>query len=131
MKATLYGILDFSYLGKREAAVVAQQMIDGGVEIIQLRGKDQPLDQIRSVAKKILPLTSRAKVPLIINDHAKIAAEIGADGVHVGQDDLSVAEARAILGPRGLVGKSTHSLDQALKAQAERADYIGVGPVYA
>jgi thiamine-phosphate pyrophosphorylase len=70
-------------------------------------------------------------VPLVINDHPHAAAEIGSEGVHVGQDDAAVANARSIVGPDCFVGKSTHSLAQAIAAQKEGADYIGFGPLYA
>lgn len=76
-------------------------------------------------------LTLQAGVLLIINDRADIAAAVGADGVHVGQDDLPVAAARRIVGGNKLVGASTHSLEQALAAQEAGADYIGVGPMFA
>ncbi len=80
---------------------------------------------------EILAVTREAGIPLIINDHPQIAADIGADGVHVGQDDLPVAEARKLLGPGRIVGKSTHSLEQARAAFAEKPDYIGFGPLFA
>jgi len=70
-------------------------------------------------------------VPLVINDHLEVAASVGSEGVHVGQDDDAVAKARAVVGVSCFVGKSTHSLDQAVAAQAEGADYIGFGPLYA
>lgn len=70
-------------------------------------------------------------MPLIINDHLEIAASVGSEGVHVGQDDDAVAKARAAVGPGVFVGKSTHSLAQAVAAEAEGADYIGFGPLYA
>src|SRR5207248_7570693 len=70
-------------------------------------------------------------VPLIINDHAEVARDLGADGLHLGQEDMSIAEARAIVGAECAVGKSTHNLDQAIRAFYEGADYIGFGPLFA
>jgi thiamine-phosphate pyrophosphorylase len=78
----------------------------------------------------LLPLTRAAGIPLIINDRVDVADAVGADGVHLGQDDLPVEEARRLLGPSRLIGKSTHSVEQALAAQAEGADYIGLGPIF-
>ena len=127
----LYGILDLAYVARAQAARVAQQMIDGGVDILQLRAKRESVSEIASIARELQPITSAAQVPLIINDYAHVARDVGADGVHVGQDDISVAEVRKLLGPYGFVGKSTHSLAQAVAAQAEGADYIGFGPLFA
>jgi len=76
-------------------------------------------------------ITTQAGLPLIINDHAKVAREVPVEGVHVGQDDLPLAQVREIAGPNCLVGKSTHSLMQAQRAAAEGADYIGFGPLFA
>jgi len=127
----LYAIVDTSYLGKRDAARVASQMIEGGVDLIQLRAKDRTDEEAITLAHAILNVTRRKGIPFIVNDHPHVAAVVGADGAHVGQDDMAVAEARRILGPEGWVGKSTHSLQQALEAEKEGADYIGVGPIFA
>ncbi|HAR62242.1 MAG: thiamine phosphate synthase [Candidatus Margulisiibacteriota bacterium] len=104
-----------------------------GVSIIQLRDKISNTQEIITKARKIkdgLSLVSQ-KVIFIINDRPDIAKIIDADGVHIGQEDMSVQEAREIVGPTKIVGKSTHSIDQAKAAQAEGADYIGVGPLWA
>jgi len=106
-------------------------MIEGGVDLIQLRGKAQTLEYLTEIAGKLHTITSRADVPLIINDHAAVAQSVPLEGVHVGQDDDSVAVAREKAGRDLLVGKSTHSFEQALAAQREGADYIGFGPVFA
>lgn len=127
----LYGIVDLGYVGAADLARVAGAMIAGGVDIIQLRAKSQDADTIRMAAAELHALTSTAKIPLVINDHGEIAAAIGAEGVHVGQDDVSVAEVRSIAGRQCFVGKSTHSLEQAHRAEAEGADYIGFGPLFA
>ncbi|MCB1078049.1 MAG: thiamine phosphate synthase, partial [Verrucomicrobiae bacterium] len=87
--------------------------------------------QVAEMAAEILPLTREAGVPFIVNDHPEVAASVGADGVHVGQDDLPMREVRAIVGDAMLVGRSTHSLEQARVAAAEPADYIGFGPLFA
>ncbi len=129
-RSRLYGILDLGYVKPGEVRRVAAAMIAGGVDLIQLRAKKLPPTQIADLAREVHATTSAAQVPLVINDHAEIAREVGAEGVHVGQDDGSVAEVRAIA-PNCFIGKSTHSLEQAQRAVAEGADYIGWGPLFA
>jgi thiamine-phosphate pyrophosphorylase len=126
----LYGILDWGYLNKRDPANVVKEMIAGGVDIIQIRAKNHSQKEIVQQTKKVVPITKASGVPLIINDHPELVRETGADGIHVGQDDLSIAEVRKIIGPGILVGKSTHSKNQAIAAEKEGADYIGVGPIF-
>ena len=127
----LYGILDLSYVAKADVERVAAAMIEGGVDIVQLRAKKSPVSEISALADCLHKITAAAKVPLIVNDHAEIAAEVSVEGVHVGQDDDSVATAREKAGRDIIVGKSTHSFDQAAAAQQEGADYIGFGPIFA
>lgn len=129
--ARLYGIVDLGYVPAADAAKVAGQLIEGGVDVVQLRAKGFANDAIAALAREIHPLTFEAGVPLIINDHPELLREVPAEGVHVGQDDMSVADARASAGRSCLVGKSTHSLEQARAASAEGADYIGFGPLFA
>ena len=127
----LYGILDLNYVSSAEALRIAGEMIDGGVDVLQLRGKKNSAAEIEAIATKLRPVTAKHSVPLIINDYPQIAQAVGADGVHVGQDDVSVNEAREQGGGHLLVGKSTHSLAQARAAIDEGADYIGFGPLFA
>jgi thiamine-phosphate pyrophosphorylase len=127
----LYGIVDLGYVSAVQVASVTRQLLAGGVDILQLRAKKLSADDITRLAEVMLPLTQAASVPFIINDHPAVAAKVGADGVHVGQEDDAVARARDIIGPGRIVGKSTHSLYQAETAQAEAPDYIGFGPLYA
>ena len=127
----LYAILDLSYVDISDANRVAELLIDGGVDLIQLRGKNVNLETLSRVAADLHPITSRAGLPLIINDHPEIAASVSLEGVHVGQDDLSIQEVRQKVDRACLVGKSTHSVDQAVAAQGEGADYIGFGPLFA
>jgi thiamine-phosphate pyrophosphorylase len=110
---------------------VAEQLIAGGVGLLQLRAKAHPTAQIAELAADLHRITVASGVPLIINDHPEIARLMSAEGVHVGQDDLPIAEAREIAGPNCSVGKSTHSVDQAIRAFYEGADYIGFGPIFA
>lgn len=106
-------------------------MIDGGVDLIQFRAKAHASAEIAKIAAAIHDSTLRRGVPLVINDHPEIARIVPAEGVHVGQDDLPIAEAREIAGTNCVVGKSTHSVDQAMRAFYEGADYIGFGPIFA
>jgi len=127
----LYGIVDLSYVEKSDAARVAEAMIKGGVDLIQLRGKGKSIGELVDVATELHETTSRSSTPLIVNDHAEIARKVPIEGVHVGQDDDPIAVARGKAGRPLLVGKSTHSLEQAHAAQREGADYIGFGPIFA
>ena len=131
MECRLYGIIDLGYVEEPDLARVAEQMIEGGVDLTQLRGKGKSLDELVGHAAKLHELTARSSTPLIVNDHAEIASRIPVEGVHVGQDDDSIEVARRKAGRSVLIGKSTHSLEQALAAQRDGADYIGFGPIFA
>jgi thiamine-phosphate pyrophosphorylase len=127
----LYGILDLSYVNTADAARVTEAMIEGGVDLIQLRGKQCSLDELADLAVRLHEVTSRFATPLIVNDHAEIAAKVPVEGVHVGQNDDLIDVARKKTGRNVLVGKSTHNFEQALATQREGADYIGFGPIFA
>ena len=127
----LYGILDMGYVGPANIVRTASEMIDGGVDILQLRAKRFIPDDVRWMAEQIHQVTSAAGVPFVINDFPEVAAEVGAEGVHIGQDDISVNQARSVAGYRTIVGKSTHSVVQAVSAAAEDTDYLGFGPLFA
>lgn len=132
LHAKLYGIVDLGYVAPSDLLGVAAEMIEGGVDLLQLRAKGHGLDSIEAWAAELLPLCRGAGVPFFVNDHPRIAAAVGADGVHLGQDDLSMDEARAIVGESMLVGRSTHSVEQAAAAAADpRTDCIGFGPIFA
>jgi thiamine-phosphate pyrophosphorylase len=126
----LYTILDLGYVPEENAAAVTASLLAGGADLLQLRAKGQELATIRRVAEKLLPLCRAAGVPFILNDFADLAAAIDADGVHLGQDDGPLGAAREIVGPGKLIGRSTHSLEQARAALAEGFDYIGFGPLF-
>jgi thiamine-phosphate pyrophosphorylase len=130
-RCRLYGILDLSYVDSVEVEKVAEQMIAGGVDLLQLRAKAYSATQIAELAAGLHRITAARNVPLVINDHPVIARLVTVEGVHVGQDDLPIAKAREIAGPNCVVGKSTHSVDQAIRAFYEGADYIGFGPIFA
>jgi thiamine-phosphate pyrophosphorylase len=129
--ARLYGIVDLGYVTPEKVEHMTAQLCSGGVDVLQLRAKKLAAGQIERLARLMLPITREHGVPLVINDHLEVAAAVGSEGVHVGQDDDAVAKARALVGPVCFVGKSTHSLAQAVAAQKEGADYIGFGPLYA
>jgi thiamine-phosphate pyrophosphorylase len=109
---------------------VVRGALDGGCGMIQLREKSIPDRELLALARQVRDWTRAAGALLIVNDRADISVLADADGVHVGEDDLSVAEARRIVGPDRLVGVSTHSLDQARAGVLAGADYLGVGPVF-
>ena len=130
----LYGILDLGYIDAGDAPRFLEKMIEGGVDIVQLRAKGHAPAAIAALGRMLLPIASAGGMPFIINDHPVLAAELNADGVHVGQDDLPVSETRRLIGPGRLVGRSTHSLAQAADAIAhpdETPDYLGFGPLFA
>ena len=131
INARLYGIVDLGYCPTEKVPAMTQALCEGGVDILQLRAKEMPAVDVEELALQMLPITRAMGVPLIINDHPQVAASVGSEGVHVGQDDDAIAHARSIVHRDCLVGKSTHSLAQAIAAQEEGADYIGFGPLYA
>ncbi len=136
--ALLYGIVDLGYVTEENVARVAEQMIAGGVDVVQLRAKGRSEADVKQLGRILLAVTRAAGLPLIINDYPELVAAVGAQGVHVGQDDCLIGEARECVGRerdeesgKAVVGKSTHSLEQALAAQRDGADYIGFGPLFA
>ena len=132
----LYTFVDTAYLRGRSPQSVTQSLCDGGSDLIQLRAKDSALDGIGEMAGAILPITTRAGVYLVINDHPQLAAQAGAPLCHLGQEDFFGAGYRhtselRTRDPQLRVGLSTHAPAQAERAIAAGADYIAVGPVYA
>lgn len=126
----LYGIVDFGYVAENAMEEVAAKLLAGGVDILQLRAKGIPLEKVAAAAKIIIPRCNAMCVPFILNDHPELAVELGADGVHIGQDDGSIYDIRSRIGTEMIIGRSTHSLDQARQALADGADYIGFGPLF-
>jgi thiamine-phosphate pyrophosphorylase len=151
----LYTFVDTAYLNGRAPELVAQQLCDGGSDLIQLRAKRSSPDEIRRLADKVVPITKRAGVGLVINDYPEIACEVGAEFCHLGQEDFFDAGRKhvrefssALAAPKRLaapersgggseggsivkIGLSSHAPEQAQRAIAAGADYIAVGPVYA
>jgi thiamine-phosphate pyrophosphorylase len=122
-----------SDVSSAEAALpeLLRAAVAGGVDIVQLREKQLPDEQLVAVANAVRALCERLGALLIVNDRPLVAREVGADGVHVGQEDMPVEEVRELLGADVLIGLSTHSPDEIDAADAGLADYIGVGPVHA
>src|SRR5262249_14248995 len=127
----LYGIIDLGYAERPDAAHIVEQMIEGGVDLIQLRGKNRSIGELANLSAELHELTTKSSTPLIVNDHAEIARRVQVEGVHVGQDDAPIEIVRRKVTRDILIGKSTHSLEQARAAQGEGADYIGFGPIFA
>jgi thiamine-phosphate pyrophosphorylase len=134
--AKLYGILDLGYVPPDHLLPAAAELLEGGVQILQLRAKKHSPSAIAAWGLDLLPLCHAAGVPFIINDYPEVARDLGADGVHIGQDDLSVEAVRNLVGPEVLIGLSTHSRAQLEAAHAKTLtaaapDYLGFGPLFA
>ncbi|HSH77203.1 MAG TPA: thiamine phosphate synthase [Herpetosiphonaceae bacterium] len=125
---SLYVLLDTSLLPGWQILEVAQQVLAGGATMLQLRAKNQSIREQMALAQSLIPLAHAHGVPLLINDHADIALGVGADGVHLGVDDLPVALARRILPPGALIGYSPEDIADAQRAVVDGVDYLGVGP---
>lgn len=126
----LYAIVDGAYVADAAMPAMTRALLAGGAGILQLRAKGRAPADIARLGRQLLPLCRDAGVPFIINDFPHIAADIGADGVHIGQDDGTLEETRAIVGPNALIGRSTHSLAQAREAGKDGFDYLGFGPLF-
>ena len=131
----LYAFIDTAYFHGRAPEVFAQQLCDGGADLIQLRAKKSTPDEVRQMAEAILPVTQQAQVGLVINDHREIARDIGAGFCHLGQEDFFAAGHAHVSefktqSSTFKIGLSTHSPEQAERALAAGPDYIAIGPVY-
>lgn len=112
------------------AGEMSSIVLRAGIKWIQYREKDKPRGDIYREAALLKKLTTEFKAVFIVNDHADIALAVNADGVHLGQEDLPIKEARKLLGKKKIIGISTHSIEQAIEAEAGGADYIGFGPIF-
>tara|TARA_B110000037_G_scaffold72241_1_gene87032 strand:- start:10779 stop:11423 length:645 start_codon:yes stop_codon:yes gene_type:complete len=128
--ARLYGIVDFGYVSREMVGSVTRDLIAGGADVIQLRAKGIDENTASSAAKEMIPICKSAGIPFVLNDYPVMAVRLGADAVHIGQDDGEIAEVRKTVGEEMLIGRSTHSLFQAQQALEEGADYIGFGPLF-
>ena len=130
-RLNLYVILDMNVCRERgNIAEIAGKVIAGGADAIQLRAKNTELGEIIRIGKIIKGLLQGKNILYMINDFASAADNLAADGVHLGQNDLPVENARRIVGTNKIIGLSTHSLQQAQQAEKQGADYIGVGPIF-
>ncbi|OMF38634.1 thiamine-phosphate diphosphorylase [Paenibacillus sp. FSL H8-0548] len=125
----LYAITGEQFHPGRDLVEVMEEAILGGVDIIQLRDKTSDRAEVLEKAKALRELTRKYGVTFIVNDDIDIAMEVDADGIHLGQGDVPLLEARKIVGSK-IIGISTHAIEEALLAEEHGADYIGVGPIY-
>ncbi|MCF6150338.1 MAG: thiamine phosphate synthase [Candidatus Kuenenia sp.] len=125
----LYVIIS-SALIKKNILTILQEVIQGGADAVQLREKTMPYNEFLAIAKDFKKITEQTNTLFIVNDHAKIADKVNADGLHVGQTDININNARKIIGNNKIIGCSTHNMHQAKLAEQEGADYISVGPIF-
>lgn len=126
----LYAVTDRTWLHTETLPCQVEKALRGGVSLVQLREKDCSQDGLYEDARAIQALCRKAGVPFIINDHAELAQQLDADGVHVGQMDMESGKLRHLLGADKIIGVSVQSVAQALRAQASGADYLGVGAMF-
>ncbi len=126
----LYAVTDSSWLNGRTLPMVVEEAIRGGATFIQLREKNLSKDAMLALAREVKSVTDRYRIPYVINDDVEIAKRVDADGVHIGQQDTALTEARKILGPDKIIGVSAHTVEEALTAEKNGADYLGVGAVF-
>jgi thiamine-phosphate pyrophosphorylase len=127
----LYVITDKKLIPRDRFAATVEKAINGGANVVQIREKDTPRDEIISLGRDLLSLTKKYGVPLIVNDSIELAMEIGADGVHLGEDDPPIAHARDVLGNDKIIGVSCYGkIDRGLNAEREGADYVAFGTPY-
>lgn len=130
LELSLYLVLDTELLGPRDLTTTLAAALEGGVRVVQLRDKQASRHDVLARARRVQALLSGTGVPLVINDHVDVAAEIGADGVHVGQSDMPLSAVRRLLAPRAIVGLSITSLEQLTAHDLALADYVGLGPIF-
>ena len=127
----LYPIVDAAAVGEAAVPGTIERLTAAGITLLQLRAKDVGDRALVALARAAVAAAHRGGARLVLNDRVDVALLVGADGVHVGQDDLPPAEARALLGPEAIVGVSTHDLPQLALAAREPIDYVAIGPVFA
>ena len=127
----LYAVTDRSWLNGKTIAEEVEEAIIGGATFIQLREKNLNFGDFLNEAIEIRKICNKYKIPFVIDDNVEIAIKSGADGVHLGQNDMSIPQARRILGNNKIIGATARTAEQAIKAEQEGADYIGSGAVFA
>ena len=128
--SSMYFITDSTNFAKEEFLYRVEQALVGGVTLLQLREKDKTTREYIDIANKVHALTKKYNVPLIIDDRVDVALAVDAEGVHVGQGDMPVSMARELMGNNKIVGATTKTVEQAVEAYAQGADYLGVGAIY-
>lgn len=126
----LYPIIDSGFVKPEDVAKAAEEILKGGATIIQLRGKNISTKDFISMAKTVKTVTEAFNATFIINDRVDVAMVVGAEGVHLGQDDLPIKQARKLLGEEKIIGVSTHGVEEVTRAAQDGADYVGFGPIY-
>lgn len=126
----LYAVTDSMWLKGRTLPELVREALEGGATFIQIREKELAYDQFLALAGEVKKVTDAFCVPYVVNDEVEIAKAVDADGVHIGQSDKELAEARSILGPNKIIGVSVQTVEQAIKAEENGADYLGVGSVF-
>lgn len=128
--SSMYFITDSTNYSEEEFLYRVEQALMGGITLLQLREKDKSTREYMDLAEKVHTLTKKYNVPLIIDDRVDVALAIDAEGVHVGQSDMPVSTARKLMGDDKIVGATTKTVEQAVEAYAQGADYLGVGAIY-
>ena len=128
---TLYAVTDRTWVEDTTLMNQVKEALEGGITFLQLREKHLSKEEFIKEAREMKELSKEYKVPFVINDNIEVALAVDADGVHIGQDDMSVEEARKLLGEDKIIGVSAHNVEEAIKAQKGGADYLGVGAVCA
>ena len=126
----LYAVTDSRWLGNKTLAQAVEEAIKGGVTFVQIREKEASYDEFKKIALDVKKVTDKYNVPMIINDNVELAKDIDADGVHVGGDDMSVANARKILGDNKIIGATARTYERAVTAVSQGADYLGIGAMF-
>lgn len=126
----LYAVTDRKWTGRKTLEEQVEEALKGGATFVQIREKHLDYEAFRKEARTLQALCRRYQVPFVVNDNVQLALEIGADGVHVGQDDMEAGAVREKLGPDKILGVSAQTVEQALRAQERGADYLGVGAVF-
>lgn len=126
----LYVVTDRTWLGNHSLAVQVEETIKGGASFVQLREKNISHSEFIKLATSVKEVTDQYKIPFVINDNIEVAKAVNADGVHIGQDDIDAKTARKLLGQEKIIGVSAKTVEEALRAQRDGADYIGSGAIF-
>ena len=127
----LYAVTDRTWVGEKSLYEQVKEALENGITCVQLREKELSEDDFLKEAKQISALCKEYKVPFIVNDNVNIAIACKADGIHIGQEDMELTNVRKLVGEDMIIGVSAHTVEEAIKAQEDGADYIGIGAVFA